>query len=106
MENYNVKEVNGLLVKEKINKNMTNLHNKTFMELNADELHREIDYLWGMYDYVSQSEYLPEDIRNKQGNYLWKQLDIYTNRYLHLSLKSIRNNMDDMTDELREMRCK
>lgn len=84
MDNYNVKEINGVLVREKINKEMMNLHCKTFMELNRDELQREIDYLWGQYDYVTQSEYLPEDVKEKQEKYLWKQIDLFTGRYISM----------------------
>jgi hypothetical protein len=61
-----VVEMDGILVKQKTNRDMMNLHNKTFMELDKNELQREIDYLWGQYDFVSQSEDLPHDIKIKK----------------------------------------
>lgn len=102
--NYDVVEKDGILVKQKIDKGMMNLHNKPFMELDKDELHREIDYLWGQYDFVSQSEELPKDYKIKKANYIWSQIDIMTTRYISLSLKSITINMDNISDEMREMR--
>lgn len=104
INNYDVVEKDGILVKCKIDKGMMNLHNKPFMELDKDELHREIDYLWGQYDFVSQSEELPHDYKIKKANYIWNQIDIMTTRYISLSLKSITINMDNITDEMREMR--
>ena len=95
--NYTVKEVDGILVKEKINKEMMNLTNKAFMDLSKNELQREIDYLWGQYDYISQSEYLPSDIKTKQAKYLWKQIDAMTTRLLCKSL-------EDISEEMKEMR--
>ena len=104
INNYDVVEKDGILVKQKIDKGMMNLHNKSFMELNKDELHREIDYLWGQYDFVSQSEELPKDYKIKKANYIWDEIDIMTTRYLSLNLKSITKNMDNISDEMREMR--
>lgn len=104
MENYNVIEKDGMLVKQKIDKYMMNLHNKPFMELDKDELHREIDYLWGQYDFVSQSEELPHDFRIKKAKYLWDQIDLFTKRYISLSIISVGENMDKISDEMRGMR--
>lgn len=104
MINFIVKSNGGYLVKEKIDKRMMNLHSKTFMELDKDELQREIDYIWGVYDYVSQSEHLQEEIKTEQAQYLWGKIDAMTTRYLHLSMKSIRDSMESITEEMRGMR--
>lgn len=96
--------MDGILVKQKRNCEMMNLHDKTYMELNKDELHREIDYLWGQYDFVSQSEDLPHEIKIKRAKYLWNQIDAMTSRYISMSIRSIGENMDNISDEMREMR--
>lgn len=85
MENYNVKEVNGNLGREKINKKLMNLSNKEFMDLTMNELQRETDYLWGQYDYIFESEYIPIDIKDKQLKYLWNQIDAITIRLINKS---------------------
>lgn len=104
INNYNVIEKDGMLVKQKIDKTMMNLHNKSFMELDKDELYREIDYLWGQYDFVSQCEELPHDFRINKAKYLWDQIDLFTKRYISLSIMSVGENMDKISDEMRGMR--
>ncbi len=96
--------MDGILVKQNRNREMMNLHNKPFMELNKDELHREIDYLWGQYDFVSQSEVLPRDYRINKSKYLWDEIDALTTRYLLLSMESVRDTMDYISDEMKGMR--
>lgn len=101
--NEEVVVMDGILIKQK-NSEMMNLHNKTFMELNKDELQREIDYLWGQYDFVSQSEELPHDFRINKAKYLWSRIDSLTTRYLLVSMRSIGVNMDNISNEMKEMR--
>lgn len=96
MENYIVKEVDGILGREKINKRLMNLTNKEFMNLTMDELKREIDYLWGQYDYIFQSEYIPKDIKDKQLKYLWNQIDVITIRLIDKSFEKTTNDMKEM----------
>lgn len=98
--------MDGILVKQKRNREMMNLHNKTFMELNKDELQREIDYLWGQYDFVSQSEVLPSEYRIKKAKYLWNEIDALTTRYLFKSMDSVRDTMNYISDEMKGMRSK
>ena len=104
INNYDVVEKDGILVKEKINKEMMNLTNKAFMDLSKNELQREIDYLWGQYDFVSQSEELPHDFRINKAKYLWSRIDSLTTRYLLVSMRSIGVNMDNISNEMKEMR--
>ncbi|WP_455719011.1 hypothetical protein, partial [Anaerosporobacter sp.] len=86
-----VKENNGALVINKIDNTMMNLHSKTYLELNKDELQREIDYLWGQYDYVTHCEFLPEDFKEKQEKYLWKQISLFTTRYISLVVSYVND---------------
>lgn len=104
INNYNVIEKDGILVKNKIDKGMMNLHNKPFMELDKNELQREIDYLWGQYDFISQCEELRHDFKTKKAKYLWDQIDLFTKRYISLSIISVGENMDKISDEMRGMR--
>lgn len=89
MKNYNVKVINGNLGREKKDNRYMNLTNKEFIDLSADELQREIDYLWGQHDYVFNSEYLPDDIKDKQLKQLWKKIDVLTTRFVLMSLKKV-----------------
>lgn len=82
MDNFNVKEENGILVKEKINKDMMNLHSKTMFELNHAELQREIDYLWGQYDFVTRCDELSSDVKTKYAKSIWDKLDLMTKLFL------------------------
>ena len=82
MKNYTVVEKDGSLVRNKIDSALMNLHSKTYLELDKNELQREIDYLWGQYDYVTHCEYLPEDVKEKQEKSLWEQISLFTTRYI------------------------
>lgn len=93
-----------LIIREKRNPEYMNLHNKTFMELNKDELQREIDYLFGQYDYVSTCEYLPKDVRLKKARYLWDEIDALSTRYLLLSLEGIQTSMQNICKEMKDLR--
>lgn len=86
MNNNEVNLIDGILVRPRKKDDAMNLHSKTFIELNAQELQREIDYISGQYDYVSNCEYLPKDIKVKQADYLWKELDALTTRMLVVSM--------------------
>lgn len=89
VNNYNVKVINGNLGREKIDNKYMNLTNKEFMDLSAKELQREIDYSWGQHDYIFNSEYIPEDIKDKQLKYLWDKIDVMTTRFVLISLKKV-----------------
>lgn len=89
MENYNVKVINGNLGREKINNKYMNLTNKEFMNLSIDELQREIDYSWGQYDYIFNSDYIPGDIKDKQLKYLWDKIDVMTTRFVLMTIKKV-----------------
>ena len=104
MDNFNVSMRDGFLVRNKINNEMMNLTNKKFMDLNIDELQREIDYLWGQYDYVTLCEYLPDEIRIKKSKYLWNEIDALTTRYLILSFKRTNTIMVDISNDMKTMR--
>lgn len=92
--NFEVIEKDDILIKQKKDKDMMNLHNKRFMELNKDELKREIDYLWGQYDFVSQCEELPKEYRVKKAKYIWDQLDVMTTRFISLSIRHMAESGD------------
>jgi len=89
MNNYNVKVINGNLGREKIDNKYMNLTNKEFMDLSVKELQREIDYSWGQYDYIFNSEYIPEDIKDEQLKYLWDKIDVMTTRLVLISKSKV-----------------
>lgn len=77
-----VRVCDKILENEPKEKKLMNLFYKTIDELSKDEINQEIAYLIGQQDYILQSTYILDEIRDKELQKIKFNIDMLTIRLL------------------------